>query len=262
MFQTPTTGALGTQAHRYADNGTYTVTVKVTESNGGGSDAQTFPVTVSNVPPTITSLTGPPQVLSGTPVPVTGAASDPSGADTTAGFAWRWALDGVTYSAFGPRGSNTFNVTFPTCGQHTVRGEAQDKDGGISLPFTLASAVRVYDAQYQSPLAAGATNMVTSGRVLPVKIAIGCNGTTLTGLSPSIRLLPGKQAGLAEQETATIPASVAATDPPGIMRATEGGYIYNLQVPRAAAGSTFTIRVRPFGERNTAASMDVLIQIR
>src|SRR5205807_1826287 len=52
-----TTGSLGTAAHTYADNGVYTVTVKVTDKDGGFGQA-TFKGTVSNVNPTITAFSG------------------------------------------------------------------------------------------------------------------------------------------------------------------------------------------------------------
>ena len=54
MFDASTTGALGTKNHTYADNGSYTVTVKVTDKNND-YDSKTFTVTVSNVTPTVTA---------------------------------------------------------------------------------------------------------------------------------------------------------------------------------------------------------------
>src|SRR5438132_912218 len=53
-FTTSSRGALGTQNHTYVDNGTDTVTVKVTDKDGG-YDSKTFQVTVANVPPTETA---------------------------------------------------------------------------------------------------------------------------------------------------------------------------------------------------------------
>src|SRR5205807_5277211 len=44
-------GGLGTSSHTYDDNGTYTVTVKVTDKDGGSGEAS-FKVTVANVAPT------------------------------------------------------------------------------------------------------------------------------------------------------------------------------------------------------------------
>jgi hypothetical protein len=47
------------------------------------------------------------------------------------------------------------------------------------------------------------------------------------------------------------------------MRAVDGGYIYNLQVPtNAIVNDLFTIRVRPFGDDNPGTRMDVVLKIR
>src|SRR5436190_2916170 len=49
-FSSP--GSLGSTSHTYVDNGTYTVTEKITDKDGG-SDTQTFKVVVANVPPAV-----------------------------------------------------------------------------------------------------------------------------------------------------------------------------------------------------------------
>ena len=51
-------GTIADTAHTYADNGTYTVTITVTEEagSGPGSDSKTFSVTVANVDPVVTLL--------------------------------------------------------------------------------------------------------------------------------------------------------------------------------------------------------------
>src|SRR6185436_9259053 len=53
-FNKTATGSLGSANHTYADNGQYTVTVKVTDKDGG-YDSKTFKITVANVAPTVTS---------------------------------------------------------------------------------------------------------------------------------------------------------------------------------------------------------------
>jgi hypothetical protein len=55
--------------------------------------------------------------------------------------------------------------------------------------------------------------------------------------------------------------SVSNADTTGQMRPIDGGYIYNLAVPSASAGTTFTIRVQPFGSAS-GGSMYVVIKIR
>src|SRR5205814_4635233 len=51
-FSMTSTGPLGMQSHTYADNGTYTVTVKVTDKDLA-FDSKTFTVTVADVAPTV-----------------------------------------------------------------------------------------------------------------------------------------------------------------------------------------------------------------
>ena len=57
--------------------------------------------------------------------------------------------------------------------------------------------------------------------------------------------------------------SSSSADTTGFMRAVDGGYIYNLQVPtNAIVNDLFTIRVRPFDDDNPGARMDVVLKIR
>jgi hypothetical protein len=110
----------------------------------------------------------------------------------------------------------------------------------------------------------GVYNTVQKGRVVPVKISIGCNGQNLTDLSPAIQLLKGDKSDGTETSSDAIETfSSSAADTTGFMRAVDDGYIYNLQVPsNAVAGDLYTIRVRPFGDSNTGASMYVVLKIR
>ena len=79
-------------AHDYADNGSYTVTVSITDPEGLTS-TDTVTVTVNNVAPfAMVSNNGP--VDEGSPVTVTLVnGADPSPTDTAAGFHYSYALD-------------------------------------------------------------------------------------------------------------------------------------------------------------------------
>jgi hypothetical protein len=235
-----------------------TVTITATDSHNA-TGQNSFGLTVNNVPPTITSITpNPSSVLTGTNVTFTGAATDPSGADTTAGFKWSW-----NGGAYGAAGTNTFTTAFSTCGSNTVSATAKDKDDGISDSFT-SSAVSSYDGHFLPPLTEGTFNAVQKGQVVPVKISVGCNGVSLAGLTPAIQLLSGEVDPNTDPGDSTLnvaTTSVSSADTTGQMRPIDGGYIYNLQVPSASAGTNFTIRVRPFGTA-TGGSMYVVLKIR
>src|SRR5207245_4349709 len=78
-FNVTQTGALGSQAHTYADSGAYTVTVNVTDKDKGlGSN--TFKVTVANLPPAA-SLSVPTTGARGQTRTFTLSAADPSPVD-------------------------------------------------------------------------------------------------------------------------------------------------------------------------------------
>jgi hypothetical protein len=254
------------------------VNMSVEVSDGGKlSNVESRSVSVSNVAPTLTAISSSSQnALAGTPNPVTftGTATDVSPRDLGAGFSWRWAIDGGAYGPFGAVSANTFTVGgannqlyFSTCGTHTVRAQASDKDGGVSAESPQATqSVSVYNGAFSPPLVDGSTNLVQQGQVVPVEISIGCGTTNLTDLTPHIQLLSGNVSPETESGSTTVtPTSVLAADTGQTMRPVDGGYIYNLQVPsNAAANQEFTILVNPFGPTadHAATGMYVVIKIR
>ncbi len=79
-FSAATAGALGTQNHAYADNGTYQATVKVA-NNHGASDSRIFTVAVNNVAPVVT-LTQPAAINENDTATLNGSFADPGTLDT------------------------------------------------------------------------------------------------------------------------------------------------------------------------------------
>jgi hypothetical protein len=135
------TGSLGNASHTYADDGEYTVTITVTDKDGGVGSA-TFKATVANKPPTATLGNNGP-VVEGSPATIsfTGQ-SDPSSADTAAGFHYAYACDNgslatATYAGSGASASDS--CTYADNGSYTVRARIIDKDGGFSEYTTVVS---------------------------------------------------------------------------------------------------------------------------
>jgi hypothetical protein len=96
-----------------------------------GSGLDTVRLTVNNVAPTATFI-APTSVNEGSSFTLAlTAPSDPSSADTTAGFKYRFDCgDGTGYGAWG----TTASVVCPTSdnGARNVKGQIEDKDGGAT----------------------------------------------------------------------------------------------------------------------------------
>lgn len=138
------------------ENGTRTVKGKILDKDAGVTE-YTGSVTVTNSAPTPT-ITGAPtaSVTEGTTVNLTGSATDPSSADTTAGFTYAWSVtkNGV---AFGSGGTGaTFNVTTDDNGTYVVTLKATDKDGGNNTTTTTINATNV------GPTITGLTGLPTN----------------------------------------------------------------------------------------------------
>src|SRR5918911_1321556 len=127
-------GSLGSASHTYADNGSYTVTVKVTDKDGASGSAQ-FGVSVANVAPTA-DLTNDGPVDEGSPATISFSNQhDASSADTAAGFHYAFACDNGSLAAATYGGSGTSDstqCTFADDGTYPVRARIIDKDGGYS----------------------------------------------------------------------------------------------------------------------------------
>jgi hypothetical protein len=236
-----------------------TVKVRVTD-NGGLSTVASATVTITNVAPTVTSLTPSPTTgLVDQDVTFSGAATDPSSPDTTAGFTW--AFDAG--SGFGAFGNNGFATAFNACGTYTVAAKAKDKDGGVSAPFD-SPAVHVYDASILPPLTADGLNLVQKGKVVAVKITVGCNGF-LSGLHPLISIRAGDyDPDVDPSDPSYEPAPTSGSaDTSGVMREVPADqlYRYNLGVPsNATVGQLFTVLIRPFG--GSAPTLYAVLKIK
>jgi PKD repeat protein len=127
-FGDGTTGSGPRPVHVYADDGMYTVTLVVRDANGVES-SDTAVVTVRNVAPTAAVVSVSEPRVEGTPITVTGAATDPAGANDPLTFAWTVTRDGSPFA-----GGSGPDVTFTPDddGSYTVTLTVTDDDGGVS----------------------------------------------------------------------------------------------------------------------------------
>ncbi|NET48228.1 MAG: PKD domain-containing protein, partial [Merismopedia sp. SIO2A8] len=118
----PITGA--TTTHSYADNGTYIVTLTVTDPHGG-TTTQSETLIVINVAPTITEITSPTTLNEGELGIFEAIATDPG--DDTLTYTWSFGdgSDPVT-------GTNVTH-TYADNGNYTVTLTVEDEDGGVTV---------------------------------------------------------------------------------------------------------------------------------
>jgi PKD repeat protein len=140
IFAAAGSGALG-GTHTYTDDGVYEVIVTVTDDDGG-SDTQSFFVTVDNVAPTATlGNSGPVDEGASATVSFSGQ-FDPSSDDTSAGFHYAYDLnnDGtfdVGDGSYAGSGTNDTQMVSAALlaegpGSHTVKARILDQDGGFT----------------------------------------------------------------------------------------------------------------------------------
>jgi hypothetical protein len=125
----------GSRAAFTADDGSATAQVTVTASDGQLEGSATQPVLVRNVAPSVTAGAEPTRQFWGLPVRFAGSASDPSGADTAAGFNSIWNFGDLVLS---PDPETTHVYDRP--GPYHTSFAAVDKDGGrgeATVPVTV-----------------------------------------------------------------------------------------------------------------------------
>ncbi len=157
-FTTSATGSLGSLAHRYADEGTYTASVSVTDKDQG-SGSGSFTVTVADVPPAV-SFSGPSTGVRGQTRAFSGRFTDP-GADT-----WTATVnygDGSGNQPLTLNADKTFNFShaYPTAGSYTITVAVTDDDGATGS-FSQAVTVKAVDIQ-PDPLNAGRSVLMVAG---------------------------------------------------------------------------------------------------
>jgi len=181
-FSATAAGPVTGQRHTYADNGTYTVTVLITNATDQSFGSATFQTTVANLPPTVAINGTPASSTEGTAITLTGAVAD-AGADTTAGFAYTWNVT-KNGNAFASGSASALTFTPDDNGTYVVTLTATDKDGASAT--TTASPLNVissWKGEGDAADSAGGNN----GTLSSVSFAPGQVGQafSFTGVSPS-----------------------------------------------------------------------------
>ena len=123
------------------DNGTYEISLEVTDKDGATGADSTI-LTVQNVAPDVSMSDTPTSGFEGSALAFTASAIDPSATDGAAGllFAWNVLKDGTPYtSGAGP----AFSFVPDDNGDFTVSVSATDKDGGITATSRIVSVANV-----------------------------------------------------------------------------------------------------------------------
>jgi hypothetical protein len=131
--------AFGPVSHSYADNGSFGVSVTVTDSFGASASAGTN-VTVNNVAPTA-AVSGPSVAFPGQTRTFTFSATDPSTVDTLAGLTYTVNWGDGSSQTVSDGSSLSLDHIYSSTANFTVQVTATDKDGGVSAAATQAVSV-------------------------------------------------------------------------------------------------------------------------
>ncbi|WP_310572109.1 M12 family metallopeptidase [Gemmatimonas sp.] len=161
------TGKTFALSHTYVDNGVYTITVTVTDDDGGqGSDQVT--VTVANVIPVVDAGSDG-TVVSGSNFTLTGGFTDVGVID----YPWNWTVNwGFGSNATGStnvQGAGVFSATTQSCsaGTYSVNVSVKDKDNGTGSDLMtlvvsyLAVAIDITPTKSPNPINMGKGGLVT-----------------------------------------------------------------------------------------------------
>jgi PKD repeat protein len=120
--------------HTYANNGTYDVTLTVTDKDGADATT-TLSVTIDNTPP-VADAGGPYRTTLDVPITLNGSGTDVPDDMPDLIYEWDFAYDGTTFDVDATEEDPT--ATWDTAGPRTVALRVSDGDGGVTIDTTTA----------------------------------------------------------------------------------------------------------------------------
>ncbi len=156
-----------TLSHVYADNGAYTVQVTAMDDDGDWSQEE-LSVNIGNVAPAASIVSVSQPRIAGTPITVTGTATDPAGPNDPLNYTWSVFQDGVEYES----GSGVvWSFTPGTKADYRIVLTVDDGDGGstsveetISV-FNVSPALAISGSAESVEGAAYALNLSASSAI-------------------------------------------------------------------------------------------------
>jgi hypothetical protein len=227
------------------DNGTFVVTLTVTDKDGSAATAASKTVVVSNANPTAAISATPETSPEGTVISVTGSATDAGTLDTLT-YAWSVTKDEVPYAS----GTGTsLSFTPNDNANYIVTLTATDKDGGIGITSRSITVTNVAPTLHLS----GATQ-VKNGTPYILGLSSADAGTdTLSGWTVNwgdgqIQSIEGSPASASHTYTVDgdFMISATGTDEDGTFAAANAlvfgvSDVADVVAPTAALGSTVTV---------------------
>jgi hypothetical protein len=168
-FEVNNSGGIAT--HTFADDGTYIVPVRVTDSFGGQVNSS-ITITVNNLPPTA-NAGGPYEVVEGGSIVLTGTGSDPAGTLDPLRFEWDLNYNGVTFNENAYGAAPTFS--------------------GLDGPSTRTIALRTRDDS--DAVSAISTATVTIENAKPQIASVSSSGPVGEGLPITVTVTASDPAG-------------------------------------------------------------------
>lgn len=227
-----------------------TVKVKATDTGGLSAEASVS-VDVTNVAPSVTAAFGANSVSCG---PNNGSLtvnfSDPAAADThTAVIDWG---DGNTQNVGAVTSPFSFQHTYALAGTYTATITVTDDDGGVGT-VTTSEVVKYNTSSFLPPINPDGSSVFKFKSTIPIKIRFtNCDGTTPSNLAPTIKLT--LMSGSTPVYDINEPVSTSAADTTGVMRFSDGQYMYNLatkSLPDPSATYLITVTIPSTGQTFT-----------